>query len=94
MAKHQHVNSPHRSIESITNRVINSIGLHRASVSHASHRDTRSPRLTINKQSQMKYSTRDTYGMPPLPKSSIGTSPSAILDFRELSSLDFLHSRN
>lgn len=81
----QRAGMPTRSIEAITNRVINSIGIHRKAV-HATSRahETRSPTLTIEKQ-------HPSHREQNLSRS--GVSASAILDFCEVSSLNFLHSR-
>ena len=81
----QRAGMPTRSIEAITNRVINSIGIHRKAA-HATSpvHETRSPTLTIKKQHPSHHEQNN---------SRSGVSASAILDFRELSSLSFLHSR-
>ena len=78
----QRAGMPSRSIEAITNRVINSIGIHRKSAQATSPpalQQTRSPALTIRKQ---HFSDQNN-----------SRNASAVLDFRELSSLTFLHSR-
>ncbi len=76
--KQQRAISPNRSIEAITNRVINSIGIHRKSTNSIPN-NVRSPALTIEKQSLFNHQSKQR-------------NPSAILDFRELSALGFSHS--
>lgn len=70
--------SPNRSIDAITNRVINAMGMHRQAA-HSVPNIARSPALTIEKQSTQLYQNNHT-----------GNS-SAILDFRELSAFGFSH---
>jgi hypothetical protein len=79
--------SPHRSIEAITNRVINSIGIHRKSTNSIPN-VARSPTLTIKKQSLCAHHNNT----PKQYTNNEINSSSAILDFREISSLGFLHS--
>ena len=90
--KQQRVSTPNRSFEAITNRVINSIGIHRKSTQSVSH-STRSPVLTIKKQTVHDYSISELHNTNPRTSNQNGMNSSTILDFRELSSLDFLQSR-
>ncbi len=85
--KQQRAISPNRSIEAITNRVINSIGIHRKSTNSVPN-IVRNPALTINKQSLLTNGKSKQYN-----NNINEINSSAILDFRELSSLGFLHSR-
>jgi hypothetical protein len=88
--KQQRAISPNRSIRAITNRVINSIGIHRKSENSIPN-IPRSPALTIKKQSLFTHSTN---GLDSIPKqyNNNQRNSSAILDFREISSLGFLQS--
>lgn len=79
--KQQRAVSPNRSIEGITNRVINAIGIHRQAAQSVPN-IARSPALTIEKHSLFNRSTKGYYMSNP------GNS-SAILDFRELSAFGF-----
>jgi len=89
LKKTQRAISPNRSIEAITNRVINSIGIHRKSANSAPN-IARSPALTIKKQSLFTHLTNGHNGKPKQNNNEINSS--TILDFREISSLGFLHS--
>lgn len=88
--KHQRALSPNRSIETITNRVMHSMGIHRKSTASIPNM-TRSPALTIQKQSSSMHFLNGHY--PTQRQSNNGMNPSAILDFREISSLGFSQSR-
>ncbi|UJR37809.1 hypothetical protein I4U23_030499 [Adineta vaga] len=88
--KQQRALSPNRSIDAITNRVINGIGIHRKSTNSIPNM-TRSPALTIQKQST---STHFLNGHDTRQKQTNNErNPSAILDFREISSLGFTQSQ-
>lgn len=78
--KQRRAASPNRSIDAITNRVINAMSRNRQAA-HSVPNIARSPALTIEKQSlfTQSYQTNRT-----------GNS-SAILDFRELSAFGFSH---
>ncbi|CAF5163246.1 unnamed protein product, partial [Rotaria magnacalcarata] len=81
----------------ITNRVINSIGIHRKSTNSTSNA-TRSPALTIQKQSLFNHSNNVHNNLSKQCNNNNNNNnneqhPSAILDFREISSVGFLHSR-
>jgi hypothetical protein len=93
--KQQRAISPNRSIEAITNRVINSIGIHRKSANSIPN-IVRSPALTIEKQSLFTQLTNGHNAKSPQYSNNNNnnneTNSSAILDFREISSLGFLHS--
>lgn len=82
--KQQRAVSPNRSIEGITNRVINAIGIHRQAAQSVPN-IARSPALTIEKQSLLTRSTKAYQRSQP-------GNASAILDFRELSAFGFSHS--
>ncbi|CAM4743302.1 unnamed protein product [Rotaria magnacalcarata] len=95
--QHERATSPNRSIEAITNRVINSIGIHRKSTNSTSNA-TRSPALTIQKQSLFNHSNNVHNNLSKQCNNNNNNNnneqhPSAILDFREISSVGFLHSR-
>ncbi|CAM4917460.1 unnamed protein product [Rotaria socialis] len=92
--QHERATSPNRSIEAITNRVINSIGIHRKSTNSISN-TTRSPALTIQKQSLFNHSNNVHNNLSKQYNNNNNNEqhPSAILDFREISSVGFLHSR-
>ncbi len=90
LKKPQRAISPNRSIEAITNRVINSIGIHRKAANSVPN-IARSPALTIKKQSLFTHLTNGHNGKPK-PNNNNETNSSTILDFREISSLGFLHS--
>jgi hypothetical protein len=81
--------SPNRSIESITNRVINSIGIHRKTANSIPN-ITRSPALTVKKQSLFTHVTSSHNNISK--HNNNETNSSAILDFREISSLGFIQS--
>ncbi|CAF1152230.1 unnamed protein product [Adineta ricciae] len=89
--KHQRALSPNRSIETITNRVMHSMGIHRKSTASIPN-ITRSPALTIQKQSSSTHFLNSHY--PTQRQSNNEMNPSAILDFREISSLGFSQSRS
>jgi hypothetical protein len=89
--KQQRAISPNRSIEAITNRVINSIGIHRKSANSIPN-IPRSPALTIKKQSLFTHSTNGLDHIPKQYNNNNERNSSAILDFREISSLGFLQS--
>jgi len=78
--KQQRALSPNRSIEAITNRMINSIGKHRKSTNPIPNPTRRSPALTIEKHQTNGKLNRTK------------NSSSAILDFREISSFGFTQS--
>jgi hypothetical protein len=87
ITKQQRALSPNRSIEAITNRVINSIGIHRKSTNSIPN-TTRTPALTIEKQSlctQISNGKLKQYNNHEI-------NSSAILDFREISSLGLSQS--
>ncbi|CAF0872469.1 unnamed protein product [Adineta steineri] len=81
--KQQRAISSNRSIEGITNRVIHGIGIHRKSTNSIPNL-TRSPALTIKKQSLSTHLINDHNNE---------RNSSAILDFREISSIGFSQSR-
>ncbi len=82
--KQQRAISPNRSIETITNRVINSIGIHRKSTNSIPN-NVRSPALTIEKQLLPNHQFKQYNKINE-------RNSSAIFDFRELSALEFSHS--
>ncbi|CAF2544318.1 unnamed protein product [Rotaria sp. Silwood2] len=88
----QRTTSSNRSIEAITNRVINNIGIQRKSTNSIPN-ITRSPALTIQKQSLLNHLPNGHNNNNISKQYNNETNSSAILDFREISSVGFLHSK-
>ena len=80
--KQQRAISPNRSIDAITNRVINNIGIHRKSTNSIPTNVRSPPALTIEKQFLSNHQSKQY-------NTTNERNPSAILDFRELSALGF-----
>ncbi|CAF4609599.1 unnamed protein product [Rotaria sp. Silwood1] len=86
----QRATSPNRNIEAITNRIINNIGIQRKSTNSIPN-IVRNPALTIQKQSLLSHLPNGHNNISKQYNNE--TNSSAILDFREISSVGFLHSR-
>ncbi|CAF0847476.1 unnamed protein product [Rotaria sordida] len=87
----QRTTSPNRNIETITSHAINNIGIQRKPTNLIPN-VTRNPALTIKKQSLLNHLSNDHNNLSQQYNNN-ETNPSAILDFREISSTGFLHSK-